>query len=129
MRIARTAIIGSVALLWVLVSSHCLFESVPGMDFFSCVDTAEHTSDESHGCDEECCPVEFGDYQVQRLDHDLILHCVLLKTPSENTLNLEQSLRAEVCVGILTAAPPESCKTWQFLFRTALPVRAPSVVS
>ncbi|MEI8291360.1 MAG: hypothetical protein WCH99_17970 [Verrucomicrobiota bacterium] len=36
---------------------------------------------------------------------------------------------AEVCVGILTAAPPELLSSRHFLFRTSLSVRAPSFAS
>jgi hypothetical protein len=44
-------------------------------------------------------------------------------------LPADQAPATESASGILTAAPPQLLKTWHFLSRTALPVRAPSFVS
>jgi len=44
-------------------------------------------------------------------------------------LPADNALPAEVCAGILTAAPPERLSRRHFIFRAALPVRAPSLAS
>jgi hypothetical protein len=44
-------------------------------------------------------------------------------------LDLESVSASETSFEVLTAAPPELPKSWHFIERTALPVRAPSFVS
>ena len=116
------------ALLWVLVASHCLLETVPGLDFLRCSAETQTSATENHGCDDSCCGVESANYQAQR-HQDLIPICIVAIVPSDIAIDFEQSLPPEVSLGILTAAPPELSKIWQFLSRTALPVRAPSITS
>lgn len=128
MRIARTALIGTVALLWVLAASHCLVETVPGLEFLHCSAEAQTSSPDNHGCDDSCCGVESAGYEAQRRQH-FILTSIIPTVPSDVAVVLARSLPPEVSLGILTTAPPEFCRTWQFLFRTALLARAPSLAS
>jgi hypothetical protein len=114
--------------MWVLVASHCLLETLPGFDFLRCSAEAQTCPDENHGCDESCCGVESAGFQAQRYQ-DFVPTCDFVIIPSDIAVDFERSLPPEVRIGILTAAPPEFCKTWQFLCRTALPVRAPSLTS
>jgi hypothetical protein len=124
----RKGLVGAITLLWVLVSSHCVLESVPGVDLFSCAPDIEHEADPSHGCDEECCPVEFADYQTQR-EPDRILSTGSFATLSTPALESHDGLIPGPPLGIQSAAPPDFSRTWHFLQRSALPVRAPSLVS
>lgn len=129
MRIARLALIGMMALLWVPLASHCSLEVIPGLEFLRCAqDTPSSSPKENHGCDESCCSFESAKYQTQRLDNAALIS-VVAPNPWADMLDVTKSLPQEVCLGILTAAPPEISQTWQFSFRTALPARAPSIAS
>jgi hypothetical protein len=47
----------------------------------------------------------------------------------DSELILESIFKEKVSLGAPNTAPPELTKFWQFAFRTALPVRAPSALS
>lgn len=120
------------ALTWVLLTSHCKIEAMPGFEFLRCA-TDIHAPDESessgeHCEDTGCCLVETAQYHAPR-PHELAPVVVFDIMPADNFGIVEQSLPKEVSLGILTAAPPELPTSWQFLSRTALPVRAPSLAS
>jgi hypothetical protein len=129
MRFAKTVMSLSLALVWAMLSSHCVLEALPGMDFFACADKIEHSSaEESHGCDEECCPVEFADYQVQR-QPELVPLCDVPAVPSSMACAVDPGSFTEVRVSPVTASPLELSHRWQFHLRLALPARAPSLSS
>ena len=116
------------AFLWLPVSLHCKLESVPGFDFLRCGDNFASSSHNTNKDCSDCCKVEKSQYQTEQLRAtdptiDFISFTDFAVAPSL------KSLPVEVSLGILTAAPPEFPKSWQFFSRTALPVRAPSVAS
>jgi hypothetical protein len=110
------------------MSMHCQLEGIPGLEFLACQTTAPASNPNSHSCDSGCCSAEKSEYKSEQLRLTLPLPDLLpvSLTPILDTAN---SLPAEVSVGILTAAPPQLRKTWQFASRTALPARAPSIAS
>lgn len=120
---------------WLGMSMHCRLEAVPGFEFLACVTESDcHNNEQSAGGQspdtgrDGCCFVEKTDYKINQtrltlLAPELILLSSMLVTDSAD------SLPAEVSPGFLTTAPPELPASWQFLSRTALPVRAPSLVS
>lgn len=119
------------ALTWVLLTSHCRIEAMPGFEFLRCA-TDVHASDKANEggdpCkDAGCCSIESAQYHAPR-QHEIAAVVVAI-VPADNFGVVEQSLPKEVSLGILTAAPPELPNSWQFLSRTALPVRAPSLAS
>lgn len=120
------------ALTWVLLTSHCKIEAMPGFEFLRCAtDIHAPAESESGGdpCkDAGCCSIESTQYHAPR-QHQIAPIVVLDTIPAENCDVVGQSLPKEVSLGILTAAPPELPTSWQFLSRTALPVRAPSLAS
>ena len=131
-RTIRITMVSLVALTWVLLTSHCKIEAMPGFEFLRCA-TDVHTPAESESggdpCkDAGCCSIESAQYHAPR--HQEIAPVVVLAiVPADNFGVVEKSLPREVSVGILTAAPPELPNSWQFLSRAALPVRAPSLAS
>lgn len=116
------------ALAWVPITMHCKMEVVPGFEFLGCnTNTSESPLANNH-CDGNCCSVEAGNYQASSSSQSApILFAVILPEPVK-ALDVEASLPREVSLGVLTAAPPELSVIWQFISRTALPVRAPSLV-
>lgn len=131
MRYLKTIWVVALALLWVPITSHCQLEAIPSLTaLLACCDHEEvATPHEDEDCEEDACAsVESGDYRTQE-------HEPLLVSPDHVSLKVSavvvelSSLPDEVSLGILTTAPPEQHHTWQFTFRTALPVRAPSFAS
>ncbi len=106
--------------LWLPVTLHCQLESIPGLEFVRC---SPDTSRQSDCSDDGCCAVEKQQYKSE-LHRQTIP--VLLQMSSAPLLNVASTLPHDVGLGILTSAPPELLKTWQFAFRTASPPRAPS---
>ncbi len=114
------------ALAWLPVTSHCQMEVIPGFEFLQCGSSA--TPDDH--CEEDgCCAVESSDYHVTRHEDLAFAGMVLIASAADPSPTIQNFLPKEVSLGVLTAAPPEFARTWQFLSRTALPVRAPSFVS
>jgi hypothetical protein len=109
------------ALAWVPITSHCVLEKLPGLQFFQC---ASDTQQESDCNGDSCAQVETASYKVSKTQTSVPLPplTVLLQVSLVEILPAQQPLPA-------TAAPPEIPKGWQFSFRTALAPRAPSFVS
>jgi len=110
------------ALLWAPLTSHCQLESIPGFEFLHC--PSEATS--SGCCDDSCTTIESGSYKVPE-HHNLVPLLYLVAAFHLATIT-ETDLLAEPGVRVVDG-PISLSSTWQFSFRTALPVRAPSVVS
>ena len=121
-----------VAFAWLPMTSHCRLEAVPGFEFLACISEnvchGESKSQQSVPEQSGCCSIEKSHYKSDQLRITLPTPEMLAiaATPS---FDLASILPAEVCVGILNTGPPELRSSWQFSFRTALPARAPSLVS
>ncbi len=145
----KTALVSLLALAWVLLSSHCRIEALPGLAFLSCgseVYTAgltptgghdqDHESNDSNECgdpctEKGCCSIESAKFHAPR-QHDVapVAPATLIGlVPSDGFGPFELSIPVEVGRGLLTATPPELPSSWQFFLRAALPVRAPSLAS
>ena len=128
-RTLRTVIVALLALAWVPLTSHCILESIPGLEFLRCACDTQLPSSSGDPCqDDGCCAVESAQYQSPR-QQDLIPIVVFAIIPAEVFGVLQPSLPPEVSLGIVTSAPPDLTTSWQFSLRTALPVRAPSFAS
>jgi hypothetical protein len=129
MRRVRMAFMLLVALLWAPVTWHCHLEELPTLGFLACCAHEEVAPHQDADCDtDSCAVVESGDYRTQENRAILVVPDFV---PVELQLAVVEltTLPAEVSLGILTAAPPEQRHIWQFAFRTALPVRAPSLTA
>jgi len=115
------------ALLWLPVSAHCQLEAIPGFEFLRCSVSTADTHQSAKDCS-DCCALEKSQYKTEHFR-------LTIPTPdflpvfSAPELPVSTALPVEVSLGILTAAPPQWLKTWQFVSRTALPIRAPSLAS
>jgi hypothetical protein len=116
-----------VALLWLPVSAHCLFEAVPGLEFLRCADETPASHQSARDCN-DCCAVEKSHYRAEHV-RLTVPTPVLLPVCFVPPASVADTLPAEVSRSLLTTAPPGLPPRWQFLCRTALPVRAPSLAS
>ena len=131
MRYLKTIWVVALALLWVPITSHCQLESIPGLTaLLACCDHEETAAPhEDQDCEQDACAsVESGDYRTQEREAVLISPDLVSIEVSVVVVALS-SMPDEVSLGILTTAPPEQHHIWQFAFRAALPVRAPSFAS
>jgi len=114
--------------LWPLVASHCRMEQLPGFEFLAC---ASEDSGETHqqGCEtDSCASVESGLYKTEDGTHAVPTPPMCLSPfLGASLLDAVHSAGAESLA--LDVAPPHLRSSWQFAFRTALPPRAPSLVS
>jgi hypothetical protein len=118
------------AFVWVPITSHCAWENMPGLEFFKCADDAKqeapspsHDSQKDDCADDACSTLENGGYKVAETE-------TAVPVPSLTVLLLQLSLWEIVPSeqpSPVTASPPEIPVSWTFLFRTALPPRAPSL--
>ena len=115
------------AAVWLPMTVHCQLESIPGLEFLACA--SENSSDESKShCDDSCCSVERTAYKSEQVRQTLPLPD-LLPMFSALLLSVSDTLIANLGSEVSTAAPPELSKRWQFIFRTASPLRAPTPAS
>jgi len=125
----RNIVFTLAAFLWLPASAHCQLESLPGLAFFQCAVDEQSGCDPGKDCgDCGCFAVEKAQYKSEQL-HLTIPAPDLLPVLFAPLLPPSNTLPAEVSLGILPTAPPPLLKAWQFAFRTALPVRAPSLAS
>ncbi len=128
-RVIRAIIAAALAFAWVPLTAHCSISALPGFEFFRCSVEESHASHDSGGSGEPCndggcCAVESAKYQSSR-QQPLEPIAPASVPPIEDPVVLLRTRPAEVCLGVLTAAPPELPVGWQFSLRAALPVRAP----
>ncbi len=146
----KTALVSLLALAWVLLSSHCRIEALPGLGFLSCAsevyaaglapsDGQDHDHKSNNECgdpctEKGCCSIESAKFHAPR-QHGLAPVApvaVLGIVPVDGLGSIdpfELSLPAQVGRGVLASVPPEWPSSWRFILRTALPVRAPSLAS
>jgi len=108
--------------LWLVATHHCQLEDVPGLAFLRCASTAPTSS---HCEGDSCQIVESAAYRISDTRAYVVAPWVALIMPA---VVLEDSATAERTTAFETL-PPELPQSWQFISRTALPIRAPSIAS
>lgn len=119
------------ALVWVPLQSHCRIEALTDLGLLRCSTEEHHGAEQTGdpcGDDDSCCAVEFAKYQSPR-QQEIIPSFVVAIDPAADFCVHSRHQPAEICLDILTAAPPDLPVSWQFSFRAALPPRAPSFAS
>ena len=105
------------------MSAHCELESIPGLGFIKC-DATETPA--SHCESDNCNAVEGGQFfQIQK---SLSASFEFVGLPFEVLVPLKQAGDQPTILPIPKNLP-ELPVSWQFISRTSLPVRAPSLVS
>lgn len=111
------------ALVWVPVTSHCAWEHVPGFEAFKCAGSSAEPTEKPDCSDDGCSQLEQGLYKLTEPSVSIpapSLAIVIQLVVFEAPLPVEQP-------SPVTASPPEIPVCWTFLYRTALPPRAPSL--
>jgi len=115
------------AFLWLPALAHCQLESLTGLEFLQCHEETADAHSSSQDCT-DCCAVENSTFHAGLSRLSLtppdLLPLFLTLLPSTEPAQLTPASLLEQ-----TSAPPELPPRWCFLSRTALPVRAPSLVS
>lgn len=121
--------IGVMAFLWLAQAAHCQTEAIPGLKFLACVEAGTSENEPHSCCGGTCKTIESRQSKTEEKKRlaapqpeplpwlTKALTALLLSEP-ENDTRIS-----------LADVPPELPKCWQFLSRTALPVRAPSLLS
>jgi hypothetical protein len=124
----RTIAVLVLAVLWTPVSVHCQLEQLPGLEFLSCCsheDIVPHEDDDCEG--DACAVVESGFYKTEERQASLPapeFEVLEFAAPPTNLVLTSTDADGPLC----STVPPELPHTWQFIFRAALPPRAPSLV-
>jgi len=122
------AIVGLLAFLWLVQASHCHAGNIPGLDFLGC--NRNNAENEAHSCcGGTCKTIESRQTKTEEKKR--------LAAPQPESLPWLAAALAALRLSEsdgdrsipFAAVPPELPKCWQFLSRTALPVRAPSIAS
>ena len=111
--------------LWVPITAHCCLEKLPGLEFLQC---ASDTSG-SPNCEGDACQtIESGAYKISESPRTAPAPAFFVLPLAPLPL-IEDAAANKSPAGTLVAARPDLPKSWQFISRTALPVRAPSLLS
>ena len=128
-RLFKTALSVLLALAWVPLVAHCQLESITGLELLRCQSAGQTPAPGSSHCDDaSCCTWESGQYHSPQNQPPILTPVYAVVSPLAMFVP-EHTLSADLGVSVLTTAPPEMPKIWQFSFRAALPVRAPSLAS
>jgi len=115
--------------VWAVCTAHCTIENLTGASEPSCCKEEGGQSGQVPVGPGQCvCSViQAGGYVSH--DNALLVPVPVRCLPLGNILcDSEDPLRRTGVVEA-TLSPPEVVRSWQFCFRTALPVRAPSLIS
>jgi len=117
------------ALAWAPLTAHCQLESATGLQFLQCDREGRVPAQGGSHCDDSsCCDWESGQCRLpQNQVSFFVADSVVLALEPLSAWALEPSPAGEP--GMVTAAPAEVYRAWQFSLRAALPPRAPSVAS
>ena len=127
MRKMRAFVVVALAGLWMVVGSHCLLEHVPGFEFLRCESPGSADTSPCSQCDDEMCrALESGQYLSSGQAKAPV---VALGMQVVQTSPAEGHPPFHLTGGMLTDAPPDLSRIWQFSLRAALPPRAPSLVA
>lgn len=110
--------------LWVPATGHCQWENVLMLET-ACGEHAT-TSDPSRDCCDSSCQALENGFVKSAPQTNLDLNIAILTAVIIMLDPPESVITPGDCS---TSAPPELSPRWQFVLRTALPVRAPSFLS
>ena len=129
MKWLKTVLPLALVAFWLPATLHCQLEELPGLQFLACCDHETKSPHQDDDCrTDSCAMVEDGLYKTNESTGSVVSSAVQLMegfafAPSTATQSAGRHiLRA-------TDIPAELPATWQFSQRTALPPRAPSLVS
>jgi hypothetical protein len=122
------------ALLWAPITSHCLLERTPGLEFLSCCQHEQGEQKAGHeqeDCsDDPCAVIERGFYKIQE-NQDAVPAPALIAAFLVDVVPEQGQVVRDARGEVLRAAlPPLNLQaSWQFSCRAAGPVRAPTLLA
>ena len=132
-RRVRSMMVVVLALLWGPLMAHCDWSSLPGLEIFRCEASAADSHESAGGgpesdgrcCDERFCAVESNAYLPANPHPEFVLPPVEIdRVPAWQAVPRVSPEARDVDPP--ASGPPELPRSWHFLARAALPVRAPS---
>lgn len=108
---------------------HCRVEGVPALKFLACEtqsSNSEAPDSPDHCAKKGCCAFEGAIYKAE---------CSKLIIPPTDLVSsilvalLQEEPKVNTALLISTESPLEFRQSWQFVSRTALPIRAPSLLA
>ena len=125
----KTVMVVMLVALWALASNHCRLELVSGLSFMACSQQNDCAGQQDKDCETDgCATVENQFYKAETTQQSMPAP-VLLFAFFLNPLLDELAIPEGVSHVLPDAAPTELARVWQFSYRTALPPRAPSLLS
>ena len=111
--------------MWLSATNHCLLENFSFAATDQCCATEKSApASNNHHC-ENCDVVENIGFKFEQDNSFYFAHAAFFLP----VLPIEQSSNQQSFVPIEISTQPQLPAAWQFVFRTALPVRAPSFIS
>jgi hypothetical protein len=130
-KLAKKIVAVGMLAFWAIMTNHCGLEVIPSLSFLACSPETEATQHIPSDCGDEgdaCATIESGYYRSEE--------CRISagEPPSGSAFLLAlvadlAALESRVTQASPEFAPPELAHVWQFSYRTALPPRAPSLLS
>jgi hypothetical protein len=118
----------TVLTLWGLAAVHCKLEALPGLEFLKRCCFADSATSSQQDCESDGCgTVEKGAYRAEERTASVPQPLLILALLAPEIETPMPRVRAGSFAE--SHAPPELPKAWQFLHRTALLPRAPSIAS
>jgi len=116
------------AMLYLPATGHCALEQTGWFPSAGdcCEQATSATDSQPSSCAGNCCPIENADYFSPNKDRTSVVIVVVAPYVMVLALDILPKQSPPVSPG---SSPPELLKVWQFVYRTALPPRAPSFVS
>ena len=128
MTLKKTVMTLMLVALWATASNHCRLEQFSCFDFLVCCDHEETGPHQDTDCDTDGCSFETQLYKTESAQvfvaaPDILFAIFLLSE------EVEFSVHPSANHALPDAAPMELPRIWQFSHRTALPPRAPSLLT
>ena len=115
--------------LWLPATVHCQLEIFPALDFLSCCDHPDQAPHQDNDCESDACAVIEGGHVLAALGARITPMPIVWQNsfcpPPEAIISFSPVLTLVQ----VNSSPPELTHTWQFIYRAAAEVRAPSFVS
>lgn len=129
MQSLRTLLTLLLVAFWPLVTSHCILEQMPGLEFLACADEATAVPHQENDCETDgCASVESGFYKTG--EGRLAVPAPPLAVSAFLTAIVLESARSITQRdAVFDSVPPGLSKVWQFSSRAAASPRAPSLAS
>lgn len=127
----KTFLLGIIA-FWALMTNHCGLEQLSGLEFLACSPQSEATPHQPKDCGDDndaCATVESVLYKSEQGQIAAAKAPVIAVAFALAILSDLAAIESSADQLSPDPTPPELARVWQFSFRTALPPRAPSLIS